>query len=70
MTAETQTPEAATPIDLPPVDDLSWETIQNYDYSGVMEFLVTASMQILTALAVFVIGRWVVRRLVNFVDRS
>jgi small conductance mechanosensitive channel len=72
MTAETETQATENPatIDLPPIDSLNWETIQNYDYSGVTEFLTAATLQILAALAVFVIGKWVVKRLVKLMDRS
>lgn len=67
MTEETkQTPQ----IDLPPINDLSLETIQNYDYSGVTEFVVEHSLNVLSALAVFVIGRFVAKRIIRLLDRA
>ena len=64
MTDETQQ------IDLPPSNELNWETISNYDYSGITEFLSTQGFKILAALAIFFIGKWIVRRVVNFLDRT
>jgi hypothetical protein len=51
-------------IDIPSIDELNWETIRNYDYSGVSELIVTYSMQILAALAIFFIGRLFVALLI------
>jgi small conductance mechanosensitive channel len=74
MTTETNT-EASNAtdqvaFDIPSIDELNWDTLVNYDYSGVSELIVTYSMQILAAGAIFFIGRWVVRRLVNVVKKG
>lgn len=59
-----------TTIDLPSINDLSWETVKNYDYSGLSEFIVANLLHIISALAIFWIGKWVVKRLVNTVKRA
>ena len=70
MTDKTTDQGSSVKLDLPPLDDLSWDTIMNYDYSGMTEILVKYSLQILAALAIFFIGKWIVRRLVNVVKRA
>lgn len=57
-------------IDLPPIDELNWDTLKNYDYSGVSELLVTHGLKLVAAFAIFIIGKWVVKRLVNAVKRG
>jgi small conductance mechanosensitive channel len=62
-------PQAQT-IDIPSINELNWDTIKNYDYSGISELLLSYAGQILAALAIFFIGKWIVRRLVNVVKRA
>ena len=69
MTAENNAAPTET-IDLPSLDQLNWETLKNYDYTGVTEFLVANGLKVLAALAIFWIGKWVVKRLVNVVKRA
>jgi len=57
-------------VDLPSIDELNWETLKNYDYSGLTELLLANGLKILAALAIFWIGKWVVKRLVNAVKRG
>jgi len=73
MTADTKTNEDsanALGIDLPPINEWNLETLQNFDYSGISELLVANGLKILSAFAIFFIGKWIVKRLVNTVKRG
>lgn len=66
--AAKQTP--TEPLNLPSINDLNWDTITNYDYSGITELIVAHSTKILIAILIFFIGKWIVKRLVNIAKRG
>jgi small conductance mechanosensitive channel len=57
-------------IDLPSIDDLNWETLASYDYTGISENIATYGVQVMTAFLIFYFGKWSVRKLVNVVKRG
>ena len=57
-------------LNVPALEDLNLETLQNYDYSPMIEWMSGQFMQIILALVIFWIGKWVVRRAVNLLDRT
>lgn len=65
--SDTQVPAV---IDIPSINELNWETLKTYDYSGLSELLLAHAFKILAALAIFWIGKWVVKRLVNIVKNA
>jgi len=66
----TETTNETTAIDLPPINEWNMETLMSYDYSGLSEFLVANILKIVAAFAIFWIGKWIVKRLVNTVKRA
>jgi len=70
MANENETSSEAATFDIPPIDELNWDTITGYDYSGITEVIVAHSVQILLAIVIFFVGKWIVRRLVNAVKRG
>lgn len=64
-----QTPEVPT-LEIPSLDEINLETLQNYDYTSLIEFASHHGTKILGAVAIFVIGKWLVKRLVRLTDRT
>lgn len=62
--------ETTTGFDLSSINELNWETLKAYDYSGLTDIVIANGLKILSALAIFWIGKWVVKRLVNVVKRG
>jgi len=68
--SEQQTPAEVNNLGLPSLDNLNLETIQNYDYSPIAEFVTSQFIQIATAIAIFFVGKWIVKRIVHVLDRT
>jgi len=57
-------------IELPAINELNLETLQNYDYSAIVEAVTAHGVKFLVALLIFFIGKWVAKRIVKIMDKA
>jgi len=59
-----------TELPIPSLDQLNWDIVKDYDYSSIIEMLTMHGIKFLTALAIFIIGKWVAKRIVKIIDKT
>lgn len=52
------------------LSDINIETIKNYDYSSIVETFVNHGTKFLTAVVIFIIGKWIAKRIVSIIDKA
>ena len=52
------------------LDKINLDTLKEYDYTAIIETVTAHGVKFLTALAIFIIGKWIAKRIVNVLDKT